>query len=163
MPIEKKKFKIAVFDLVQASFKQGSLSNTYTSRQRALAGIREHIRVQQLRPENYKKEVPVSLLIEKEDFYLEIFGRIDGVFESENTIVVEEIKSCLKDPVILASYPDKLHMAQLKCYGYLYLNEKKCKTIYLQITYANINNKEISANKNYHKRPLFKKDPAPVP
>ena len=56
MSLEKKTFRIAVSDLVQNNYKEGSLSNTYTSRQRALAGIKEHIRVQNLRPDNYKKE-----------------------------------------------------------------------------------------------------------
>lgn len=144
---EKVTFKISVKDLIEINHKKGDLSRGYVSRTRALDGIREHTRIQSLRPAHYKKEVPVSLMIERSAFDLKIFGRIDGIFESEDLMVVEEIKTCQNSPERFANEPAWLHLAQLKCYGYMILKEKKLKKIDLLLTYVQVNSKKTAENK----------------
>ncbi|MBU2453076.1 MAG: ATP-dependent DNA helicase, partial [Proteobacteria bacterium] len=130
--IVKETFKISVKDLISVSLRKGDLLQGYVSRTRALDGIREHTRIQSLRPEHYKKEVPVSFRIEMDHFILEIFGRADGILESKNTLLVEEIKTCRNAPDKMVSDPSLLNMAQLKCYGYMILKEKNLEKITLQ-------------------------------
>jgi len=142
--ITKETFKIAVRDLVEITLKQGDLSSGYSSRTRALDGIREHTRLQSLRPDHYKREVPVSITIELAEFNLEIFGRIDGLFETRDAIMVEEIKTCRNNPVEMVKNPSPLHMAQLKCYGYMVLKEKNLETIDLLLTYGQVDSKKTA-------------------
>lgn len=140
----KETFKISVKDLISVSLRKGDLLQGYVSRTRALDGIREHTRIQSLRPEHYKKEVPVSFRIEMDHFILEIFGRADGILESKNTLLVEEIKTCRNAPDKMVSDPSLLHMAQLKCYGYMILKEKNLEKITLQLTYVQVSSKKTA-------------------
>ncbi len=144
----KETVKISVKNLIDVCLKTGDLSNGYVSRTRALDGIREHTRIQSLRPDHYKKEVRISLLKKHPDFNIEIFGRIDGIFESEDILTLEEIKTCVKDPDLPARDPSPAHLAQLKCYGYMILKQRKLDQIDLQLTYVQLNSKKTAEHKN---------------
>lgn len=133
-----KPHRISVKNLIDICLRQGDLSSGYVSRTRALDGIREHIRQQNMRPENYQKEVPVSLLIEKDPVTLEIFGRIDGVQESEEETIIEEIKTCVIPAHEKAQKPSPMHLAQLKCYGHMFAVQKKLDSVILQLTYVRV-------------------------
>lgn len=140
-------FKISVRDLIDACLKQGNLGGGYVSRTRALDGIREHTRIQGLRPEHYKKEVPVSIHLDHNLFDLEIFGRVDGIFESETVITIEEIKTCRHPARQMASTPSPLHMAQLKCYGHMIAEQRKLDAVFLQLTYVRVGSQTTAENK----------------
>jgi len=143
----KKIYKISVSDLIGVCLKQGSLGRGYLSRTRALDGIREHTRIQGLRPECYKKEVPVSINIDNIKFDLKIFGRIDGIFESEDSITIEEIKTCQQPARMMADNPSPLHMAQLKCYGHMITQQRNLDSVFLQLTYVKIGTQASAENK----------------
>ncbi len=141
-----KTHRISVNNLIGICLKQGDLGSSYVSRTRALDGIREHTRLQGLRPKTYKKEVSVSLLIEHTDIHLEVFGRIDGIFESEEPIIIEEIKSCQQPARHMADNPSSLHMAQLKCYGHMIAEQRGLDTLVLQLTYVRIGSQTTAEN-----------------
>jgi len=143
----KKTFKISVKDIIGLCFKQGDLGSGYLSRTRALEGIREHTRIQGLRPESYKKEVPVSICLNHRDFDLKIIGRVDGIFESEDSIIVEEIKTCQHQAQQMADNPSSLHLAQLKCYGHMIAEQRHLDSICLQLTYVRIGTQTSAENK----------------
>ncbi|MCP3872307.1 MAG: ATP-dependent DNA helicase [Desulfobacteraceae bacterium] len=147
---KKETFRISVKNLISICLRQGDLSRGYVSRSRALEGIREHTRIQSLRPDHYKKEVPVSFLKKQKQFNLEIFGRIDGIFESDDTLTVEEIKTCQNDPNQMADDPAPIHMAQLKCYGYMILKERNLTNINLQLTYVQVKSEKTAENKKLY-------------
>lgn len=134
----RKPHRISVKHLIDACIKQGDLSSGYVSRSRALAGIREHTRLQGMRPENYQKEVSVSILIERSSIQLEVFGRIDGVLVSETITTIEEIKTCVVPADERAANPSPLHLAQLKCYGYMYAVQHGLDRVELQLTYVRL-------------------------
>ena len=134
----KKTFKISVRDLIDVCLKQGSLVRGFVSRTRALEGIREHTRIQGLRPEGYKKEVPVAIHLDNNRFELEIFGRVDGIFESDASITIEEIKTCRQPARQMANNPLPQHLAQLKCYGHMIVEQRKLDAVILQLTYVRI-------------------------
>ncbi len=133
-----KPHRISVKNLIDICLKQGDLSSGYVSRSRALDGIREHTRQQGMRPDNYQKEVPVSITIEKPFITLEIFGRIDGVLESDKETMIEEIKTCLVPAGEKAQNPSPMHLAQLKCYGHMLVQQKDLDSVILQLTYVRI-------------------------
>lgn len=109
-----------------------------------MEGIQEHVRLQALAPIGYEKEVSVSLKVEKKDFDLEIFGRIDGLLVSGDKVLVEEIKTCQSDPDLMSLNPSPRHLAQLKCYGYMVALERKLDTVDLRLTYARVATRDIS-------------------
>ena len=141
---EKERFRVSVRDLVAAACPPEDLTRSGGSRRRAQEGIREHLRLQSLRPEGWTAEVPVCLVLKKrlgsnlgeKEVCLEIFGRMDGMMETRDTLFIEEIKTCRTDPVQLAKTPDPRHMAQLKCYGYMAGKERAPSRIRLTLTYV---------------------------
>ncbi len=133
-----KPHRISVKNLIDICLKQGDLSSGYVSRTRALDGIREHIRQQNMRPENYQKEVSVSALVEDPPITLEVFGRIDGVLESENKTTIEEIKTCVIPAREKADNPSPMHLAQIKCYGHMFASKHKLDSVILVLTYVRV-------------------------
>ncbi|MCP4719445.1 MAG: ATP-dependent DNA helicase, partial [Desulfobacteraceae bacterium] len=145
---EKETFRVSVRDLIAAGQK-GDLSNTFASRTRGLVGIREHARIQAMRPKEYEKEVSISIRVDHDLFFLDIFGRIDGMMVTENRVMVEEIKTTRQDPD--CRHPKAAHKAQLKCYGYMVLKEKNLETIDLQLTYSNVLSKKTDQQQKTYK------------
>jgi DNA excision repair protein ERCC-2 len=133
---EKETFRVSVRDLIAAIGQRGDLSQTFVSKTRGLVGIREHTRIQATRPPGYEKEFPVSIRLDHDLFFLDIFGRIDGMMVTKDRVLVEEIKTTRQDPTFLCQNPLPAHKAQLKCYGYMVVKEKNLATIDLQLTYA---------------------------
>lgn len=142
--------RISVNNLIDRCLKQGDLSSAYVSRSRALQGIREHTRQQGLRPENYQKEVPVSVMVEKPPIILEIFGRIDGILVSEETTTIEEIKTCVIPAREKARNPSLMHLAQLKCYGHMFAVQNQLDSVILQLTYVRIGSQNTAEIKDVH-------------
>ncbi|MEH0020714.1 MAG: ATP-dependent DNA helicase [Desulfobacter sp.] len=134
--VEKTTFRVSVRDLVAAACKPQHLARGFSGRNRAMEGIREHARIQNLWPDNWEREVPVSLTIERQGVCLEIFGRMDGRSVSQGIAAVEEIKSCRRPPKTLAAAPAPRHLSQLKCYGYMTAMELALPSVNLRLTYA---------------------------
>ena len=132
----KETFRVSVRDLVAATQAGGDLKSVYVGNQRAVQGIRGHQRIQNMRPEAYEKEVSLDLELEQEAFTLQVFGRADGVFPTEEGWGVEEIKTCRRDPLEMAASPRPSHLAQLKCYGHMLARERKLSSVTLTLTYA---------------------------
>ncbi len=139
--------KISVRDLIEICLPRGDLGGGYVSRTRALDGIREHTRIQGQRPPSYEKEVPVSARVNSGRCELEIFGRVDGIFESEDPIRIEEIKTCRCPAGQLAADPSPLHMAQVKCYGHMIAEERGLDAVCLQLTYIRVGTRDAAENR----------------
>ena len=118
--------------------KTGDLAGGWVSQGRALEGIREHTRVQSLRPENYRKEVSVIYSARSHGISLDVYGRIDGIFNEPDHLVVEEIKTCRSSARHMADTPSLMHLAQLKCYAFMIASQEKKERITLQLTYVQL-------------------------
>lgn len=105
---------------------------------RPLEGIRAHQKIQRQRPEGYRAEVPVSMEVETADLILVVAGRIDGVVESDRTVIVEEIKSTTKDLKTIEKTPDPCHWGQAKVYAYLLARVQELKTVIVRLTYCHL-------------------------
>jgi len=143
--------RISVRQLIDVCLKRGDLGGGYVSRTRALDGIREHSRLQAERGDGYKKEVSASIRVNHLDIELEVYGRIDGLFESKEPLVVEEIKTCLGSAQEKVDHPadpqSRMHMAQLKCYGHMIAVDRKLETIILQLTYVTVSTQALAHTK----------------
>jgi len=140
--LSRPRFRLSVRDLIELFCRRGGLSKGFSGNHRAITGIRLHQYIQKSRPEHYKHEVPVSYLVEQENLKFEIFGRIDGVFYLDDSIILEEIKSTEKDPVIHSLYPDAMHLVQMKCYAFMLARSCEISNVSCQLTYINIHTRE---------------------
>lgn len=147
---KKNSYRISVRRLIEVCLKRGGLGGGYVSRTRALEGLREHTRLQAERGDGYKKEVPVSIRVNHLEIELEVYGRIDGLFESKTPLVVEEIKTCLGSAQEMADHPSEMHMAQLKCYSHMIAVERKLETVISQLTYVTVSTQsQVHTQKKY--------------
>ena len=138
---------ISVKKLIELVLLKGGLSSGWTGANRSITGINIHKRVQKSRTRGYEKEVPLSYHYKKTGTSLIITGRVDGIFTSSVPVVVEEIKSTVKNVDSITFHENHRHSAQVQLYGYLYAHSLGLTKVTLQLTYINIYNfktKEIT-------------------
>jgi DNA excision repair protein ERCC-2 len=141
---------ISVRELIEFSLRKGDLSTgQFAGKNRLQEAIRAHQKIQKSRPEPYQAEVTVQKSVLIEDLEITIKGRIDGLTCENDEWLVEEIKTTTGE------FPEEaeLHWAQAKIYAYIILCEKEISEITVQLTYYQLDTKEIEERKQ-----LFKKD-----
>ncbi|MDD3865557.1 MAG: helicase C-terminal domain-containing protein [Candidatus Izemoplasmatales bacterium] len=104
-----------------------------------------------------QKEVLVKTTIIKDDFHLEITGRIDGIVYRNDVLVLEEIKSTHRDLDEIDEKTTPAHLAQAKLYAYMYVFEHSLTSIMVQLTYIHVDDKQVKAIlKKYTRKSLEK-------
>lgn len=127
-------YSISVKELCSRSMLSGSIDNRYSSRGRMTEGIRLHQYVQNKYKPTDLSEYTLSLSAVFDDMVLNIAGRADGILNYRKNPTVEEIKSTSL-PLTEITMPEPMHLAQCKCYGYMYCVENCLDYINLKITY----------------------------
>ena len=145
----KKTLKIAVRDLVAHVLRSGDLSFEFLSAARPVDGIRIHQKIQRSRPENYTAEVAVSHQLETEMFTLTIGGRIDGIYQNDDGVLVEEIKTTSRSLDYFENHDNPIHWGQVKTYAYIYALEQNLPAIDAQLTYFQIDSGELRSFKKH--------------
>ena len=133
---------LSVRELVEFLYKSGDLSYTPISIERANLGSKIHRLLQSQGEGNYKKEVYLKIETELDDIRFVIDGRADGIFEEKDNIILEEIKTTALsyDEIDDSNF---LHFAQAYCYAYIYVQQNKLDNIFIQLTYYQIETKQI--------------------
>lgn len=139
----KKKIHISVRSLVMHVASTGDLENLFTGSHRKAEGIRAHVKIQKLRPEEYVKELAIFHIEKTKHFDLEIKGRIDGVFTYPEKVIVEEIKTTHRELSFFTKEENSKHWGQVKVYSYFYALEHKLEKIFSQLTYYHLGTGEI--------------------
>ena len=103
-----------------------------------LDAIRAHQRLQNARGEGYRKEVTLTHVVEDEHFILEVGGRIDGVFETADPVIIEEIKTTNGDLDKRASREAPTHWGQLHVYAYIYALDNDLDAVIGRLTYYHL-------------------------
>ena len=75
-------------------------------------------------------------------FVLQIEGRADGVLKDDGKVLIDEIKGILRSLEHLEA-PVPVHLAQAKCYAYIYAVQNSLKCIDVQMTYCQMETEEI--------------------
>ncbi|MCR5153214.1 MAG: ATP-dependent DNA helicase, partial [Lachnospiraceae bacterium] len=133
---------VSVRNLVEFILRSGDLDNTKGKKdaEAMLAGTRIHKKIQKSQPASYKAEVPlkVELLVEdgEESFMLTVEGRADGIIEGD-PVIIDEIKSMYINVEKLEE-PVPVHLAQAKCYAYIYALQNSCELMGVRMTYVSI-------------------------
>lgn len=135
--------KISVRNLVEFVLSCGDLNFSFTGTSRNMDAIRAHQKIQKSQGEEYTKEVPLSIIINKNGFNIEVSGRADGIIKSQDGIIIDEIKTTTSELSSIDEDYNILHWAQAKCYAYIYTAQNDINEINVQLTYYNLNTAEL--------------------
>jgi DNA excision repair protein ERCC-2 len=142
IPLVKTELRVSVRGLVGHSLRSGDLDLESYGGSSPLDAIRAHQKLQASRPEGYRKEVSVAGRFEREDFVLEVQGRIDGVWERAEGPLVEEIKTTRGDLGHAAAAEKPTHWGQLQVYAFFYARERGLETVDTRLTYYQLDTGE---------------------
>jgi DNA excision repair protein ERCC-2 len=120
-----KEFHISIKDVVYASLERKIYSSAIPLRIRGSKGTEVHQSFQNIREENeknFQREVPVKFQAKVQEWTFYISGRADIVYEKEDTLIIEEIKSVLSlENFSLESQIAEEYRLQLLLYGHYFL------------------------------------------
>lgn len=162
---EKGIIKISVRNLVEFILREGDIDNRQgmgVSAEAMQEGSRMHRRIQRSMGSDYHAEVPLRIAIEEGDYQLVIEGRADGIMIESGTdevytfadnynhislpkearVTIDEIKGVYQKLELLQA-PVGVHRAQAMCYAYIYAVQHDLARIGIQMTYCNLDTKEI--------------------
>lgn len=150
MKEELKVVRISVRNLVEFILREGSIDNRKGAgpdKDAMLMGGRIHRKIQRKMGAEYQAEVSLKIQIPCGDFLLQIEGRADGIIvkngsDGKTEVTVDEIKGVLRD-VSFIENPVNVHLAQAKCYAYIYVLQHEIDEISVQMTYCNLDTEEI--------------------
>ena len=104
--------------------------------------------------ENYKSEVFLSFDCNFNEFEVHIEGRADGLIEQEDSVIVDEIKSCVGNLEDFHKRHENWHLGQAKVYAFMYCNEHKINDATVVLTY--ISQEDNNVTKKYFYNYNFK-------
>lgn len=105
-------------------------------------GTRIHKKLQRAMGSGYDAEVPLAVAVSGERYVLTIEGRADGIFAREGIPCIDEIKGVYRD-VSEMEAPVPVHLAQAKCYAYMYAAAHELPEIGVQLTYCDLDTEEV--------------------
>jgi DNA excision repair protein ERCC-2 len=94
-------------------------SGEFQKRDRTRAGTQGHKRVQRSWPDSYQTEVEVAFRVEGEEPPMEVRGRIDGLYATRESVIIEEIKTTTLALDLVSEEHNHLHWAQARCYAFM--------------------------------------------
>ena len=134
----RRELKIAVRELVAYVLRSGDLVFEFLGSSRPVEAIRAHQKIQNSRPASYQPEVTIAHQVETDRFRLGISGRIDGVYTTSDSTIIEEIKTTTRDPAYFEKNENPVHWGQVKTYAYIYGHQHGLDQITIQLTYYQI-------------------------
>ena len=144
---EVKIVRISVRDLVEFVLREGDIDNRkigMSDKDVMAMGGKLHRKIQRQMGSDYHAETAMKLQIPCGEFDLRVEGRADGVIIKGDTseVIIDEIKGILRD-LSLIEQPVNVHLAQAKCYAYIYAKQHSLREIGIQMTYCNLDTEEI--------------------
>ncbi len=136
--------KISVRNLVEFILRGGDIDNRIAGADKdaMLFGGKMHRKIQRRMGADYHAEVALKCEIQCRGFMLIVEGRADGIIKTPDGMVIDEIKCVLKN-VELMKEPVPVHLAQARCYAYIYAAQHQQEQIGVQMTYCNMETEDI--------------------
>ncbi|MFZ0370435.1 MAG: ATP-dependent DNA helicase [Halobacillus sp.] len=133
---------ISVRELVAYVYRGGSIDNRFRSSTALTEGTAIHQEVQSTYKENDKKETFLEYLYQEEGMDIKIQGRCDGILETKDGPVIDEIKSTARELDEITETTHPVYWAQAKGYAYMYAEQEGLEEIQVQLTYVQKKSKE---------------------
>lgn len=143
--MEEKIIRISVRNLVEFILREGDIDNRKAGlpdKEAMQLGGRIHRKIQRQMGSDYYAEVPLKITVPCEGFAIQIEGRADGIQKTADGVVVDEIKGVLRELEYIEK-PVSVHLAQAKCYGYIYGKQQELDSITVQMTYCQMETEEV--------------------
>lgn len=136
--------RISVRNLVEFILRTGDLDNRRIGApaDAMLEGGRIHRMIQRRMGSDYEAEVSLRYIFDADKYNIVVEGRADGIITDSTGVTIDEIKGTYKDLVRLKE-ADPVHLAQAKCYAYMYGIKEELDEIKVRMTYCNIDTEEI--------------------
>lgn len=147
---------ISVRSLVEFILRSGNIDNrrAASSDNAMQEGSRIHRMIQRRMGPEYQAEIGLRYTYSAGEYEIIVEGRADGII-TENAAVpendslvqkpavtIDEIKGTFQDLKKLKG-PVPVHLAQAKCYAYIYAEQKKLPEIRVRMTYCHIETEQI--------------------
>ena len=143
--MEEKIIRISVRNLGEFILREGDIDNRKAGlpdKEAMQLGGRIHRKIQRQMGSDYYAEVPLKITVPCEGFAIQIEGRADGIQKTADGVVVDEIKGVLRELEYIEK-PVSVHLAQAKCYGYIYGKQQELDSITVQMTYCQMETEEV--------------------
>lgn len=149
MDTEQPLIRISVRNLVEFILRSGDIDNRAAGADKdaMLLGGKIHRKIQRRMGADYHAEVAMKMEVPCRGFSLSVEGRADGVMETPSGIVIDEIKGVFKELEFLKE-PVPIHLAQAKCYAYIYARQHDLNEIGVQMTYCNMDTEDLKRFQN---------------
>ncbi len=152
--------KISVRSLVEFLLRSGDIDDRSTTGMQAEAmrlGSKMHRKLQKKAGPSYHAEVPLKMEFQEEHYTIVLEGRADGIIETEKQkeqdlqeqadspvqeVIVDEIKGVFFD-IDKMKEPKEIHLAQAKCYAFIYAMQNNCEQIGVRMTYVNLDTEAV--------------------
>ena len=140
--------RISVRALVEFILRSGDIDNRKrTAPEGAMAeGGRIHRMIQRRMGAEYQAEVTLRFVYPAPSYDLVVEGRADGVIYGDSaeqkTAVIDEIKGTYRDLERMKE-PVPVHLAQAKCYAYMYAAKTGRERMGVRMTYCQLETEEI--------------------
>jgi DNA excision repair protein ERCC-2 len=141
---------VSVRSMVEFVLQSGDITpGGFQRRDRAQLGTQGHRRVQRSRPSGYETEVEITFQVEGSDPPLELRGRIDGIYASQEPVIIEEIKTTTLSLELVGEQHNRLHWAQAQCYAYMYAVQQQLSGVSIHLTYYHLDSQEEKTFQRY--------------
>ena len=149
--------RISVRSMVEFILRSGDIDNRRAaSPENAMQeGGRIHRMIQRRMGPSYQAEVPLSYAYDAGEYEIIVEGRADGIITEQSVqrvaVTIDEIKGTYHDLKKMKA-PVPVHLAQAKCYAYIYATQKKLPDIRVRMTYCHMETEEI---RYFHEEYLY--------
>lgn len=145
--------RISVRNLVEFILRSGDIDNRIAAADKdaMLLGGKIHRKIQKMMGADYRAEVSMKYEIPCRGFSILLEGRADGIIETSDGVVIDEIKGIMTE-LHMIEEPKEIHLAQAKCYAYIYAEQKHLSEIGVQMTYCNMDTEEIKRFQSVYDR-----------
>ncbi len=140
----KEQLRISVRSLVEFLLRSGDIDNRHTmSSENAMQeGSRIHRMIQKRMGAEYQAEVFLKYVHPTDNYDLIVEGRADGVIDIGGSVTIDEIKGTYRElSHMKGAVP--VHLAQAKCYAYMYSMKMDLSRVSVRMTYCNLDTEEI--------------------
>ena len=136
--------RVSVRSLIEFILRHGDIDNRRQGAPDSAMqeGGRIHRMIQRRMGAEYQAEVSLKVTLPAQKYMLTVEGRADGIIHKDSQVIIDEIKGTYRELSRLNG-PMPLHLAQAKCYAYIYALQQKLKEIQVRITYCNISSEEL--------------------
>lgn len=143
--MEKDRISVSVRSLVEFILRSGDIDDRRKSgRSDSMTeGGRIHRMLQNREGSDYHAEVSLRHIIDCEKYDLVIDGRADGIIiPDQGTVTIDEIKGIYRE-LKRVKEAETVHLAQAKCYAYIYALQNSLSEINVRMTYCNMESEDV--------------------